>query len=131
MQKNCCRVWIKLIGQKKEQQAADWLRKQGYEILAENYLCRGGEIDLIGFIHATVSFVYISRFMGFAALIVTLLVMIVELLNSAVEATIDRISSERHPLSKVAKDTASAAVSLSLLLWVFTWGSILLPRWVV
>lgn len=62
---------------------------------------------------------------------VTLLVMIVELLNSAVEATIDRISSERHPLSKVAKDTASAAVSLSLLLWLFTWGSILLPRWMV
>lgn len=39
----------KLIGQQKEQQAADWLRFQGIEILAENYHCRGGEIDLIGF----------------------------------------------------------------------------------
>ncbi|MCX2803208.1 diacylglycerol kinase [Microbulbifer thermotolerans] len=60
----------------------------------------------------------------------TLLVMIVELLNSAVEAAIDRIGPEKHPLSKFAKDTGSAAVSLSLLLWLFTWGCILLPRWI-
>ena len=59
----------------------------------------------------------------------TLMVMIVELLNSAVEAAIDRIGPEKHPLSKIAKDTGSAAVSLSLLLWLFTWGCILLPRW--
>ncbi|WP_084536054.1 diacylglycerol kinase [Microbulbifer donghaiensis] len=59
----------------------------------------------------------------------TLLVMVVELLNSAVEAAIDRIGPERHPLSKIAKDTGSAAVSISLLLWLFTWGCILLPRW--
>jgi diacylglycerol kinase (ATP) len=39
----------------------------------------------------------------------------VELLNSAIEATIDRISEERHPLSKRAKDLGSAAVFLSLL----------------
>ena len=61
---------------------------------------------------------------------VTLLVMIVELLNSAVEAVVDRVGPEKHPLSKIAKDTGSAAVSLSLLLWLTTWGCILLPRWV-
>ena len=61
---------------------------------------------------------------------VTLLVMIVELLNSAVEAVVDRIGPEKHPLSKIAKDTGSAAVSISLLLWLTTWGCILLPRWV-
>ncbi|MEW5250382.1 diacylglycerol kinase [Microbulbifer sp. 2201CG32-9] len=60
---------------------------------------------------------------------VTFLVMIVELLNSAVEAAIDRIGPEHHPLSKVAKDTGSAAVSISLLLWLFTWICVLLPRW--
>ena len=60
----------------------------------------------------------------------TLLVMIVELLNSAVEAVVDRIGPEKHPLSKIAKDTGSAAVSLSLLLWLTTWGCILLPRWI-
>mgnify|MGYP000309584651 CR=1 FL=1 len=61
---------------------------------------------------------------------VTLLVMIVELLNSAVEAVVDRVGPEKHPLSKIAKDTGSAAVSISLLLWVSTWACILLPRWV-
>ncbi|MDB5956000.1 diacylglycerol kinase [Ramlibacter sp.] len=45
-----------------------------------------------------------------------LLVMMVELLNTGVEAAIDRISLERHPLSKRAKDMGSAAVFLSLLL---------------
>ena len=45
-----------------------------------------------------------------------LLVMMVELLNTAVEAAIDRIGPERHPLSKRAKDMGSAAVFLSLLL---------------
>ena len=43
-----------------------------------------------------------------------LLVLVVELLNSAIEATVDRISAENHPLAKRAKDTASAAVFLSL-----------------
>ena len=60
----------------------------------------------------------------------TLLVMIVELLNSAVEAVVDRVGPEKHPLSKIAKDTGSAAVAFALLLWLFTWGCILLPRWV-
>jgi diacylglycerol kinase (ATP) len=51
------------------------------------------------------------------------LVLIVELLNSGIEATIDRVSFELHDLSKRAKDLASAAVFLSLMLcgsiWVF------------
>ncbi|HET8748260.1 MAG TPA: diacylglycerol kinase [Ramlibacter sp.] len=45
-----------------------------------------------------------------------LLVLIVELLNTAVEAAIDRIGPERHELSKRAKDMGSAAVFLSLVL---------------
>ncbi|WP_299597225.1 diacylglycerol kinase [uncultured Microbulbifer sp.] len=61
---------------------------------------------------------------------VTMLVMIVELLNSAVEAVVDRVGPEKHPLSKIAKDTGSAAVSISLLLWASTWACILLPRWI-
>jgi len=43
-----------------------------------------------------------------------LLVLVVELLNSAVEAAVDRISPEHHPLAKRAKDLGSAAVMLSL-----------------
>lgn len=54
-----------------------------------------------------------------------LLVMIVELLNTGIEAAIDRISDERHELSGLAKDVASAAVMLSLLLCAFVWLAIL------
>ena len=55
-----------------------------------------------------------------------LLVLIVELLNSAIEATVDRISLDRHPLAKRAKDIGSAAVLLALLNLVATWGCVLL-----
>ena len=50
-----------------------------------------------------------------------LLVLIVELVNSAIEAAIDRVSLELHDLSKRAKDLASAAVLLALLLCAGTW----------
>jgi diacylglycerol kinase (ATP) len=55
-----------------------------------------------------------------------LLVLIVELLNTGIEAAIDRISLERHPLSKVAKDAGSAAVLLSLINAGILWLLILL-----
>ncbi len=57
-----------------------------------------------------------------------LLVMIVELLNTAVEAAIDRIGPEWHDLSKRAKDMGSAAVFLSLLLCTSIWLSALWHR---
>jgi len=50
-----------------------------------------------------------------------LLVLVVELLNSAVEATVDRISLENHRLAKRAKDIGSAAVFLSLVNVVVVW----------
>lgn len=55
-----------------------------------------------------------------------LLVMIVELLNSAVEAVVDRVSIERHALAKRAKDIGSAAVLLALINLGVVWGLILL-----
>jgi diacylglycerol kinase (ATP) len=57
-----------------------------------------------------------------------LLVLIVELLNTAVEATVDRISFELHDLAKRAKDFGSAAVLLSLLLCFGIWASALWHR---
>ncbi|MDR5868338.1 diacylglycerol kinase [Halomonas koreensis] len=53
-----------------------------------------------------------------------LLVLIVELLNSAIESVVDRIGSERHELSGRAKDIGSAAVMLALLIAGLTWGLI-------
>lgn len=55
-----------------------------------------------------------------------LLVLIVELLNSAVEAAIDRISLDRHRLSKRAKDIGSAAVLIALINVVTTWSLVLI-----
>jgi diacylglycerol kinase (ATP) len=51
-----------------------------------------------------------------------LLVIIVELLNSSIEATVDRISLENHDLAKRAKDIGSAAVLLSLVNLAVVWG---------
>lgn len=58
---------------------------------------------------------------------VFVLVLIVELLNSAVEAVVDRVSLERNPLSKNAKDFGSAAVFLTISLAAATWAVILIP----
>jgi len=54
-----------------------------------------------------------------------LLVLVVELLNSAVEATVDRISLEDHQLAKRAKDIGSAAVLLSLVNLAVVWALVL------
>lgn len=52
-------------------------------------------------------------------------VVVTELINSAVEAVVDRIGPELHPLSKRAKDLGSAAVFVSIAIAVITWGLIL------
>lgn len=56
---------------------------------------------------------------------VCLLALIVELFNSAIEAVVDRISLERHELSKNAKDMGSAAQFIALLIIFVTWSMIL------
>ena len=56
------------------------------------------------------------------------LILIVELLNSAIETAIDRIGTERHALSGLAKDLGSAAVFVSFLLLAVTWALVLAGR---
>jgi diacylglycerol kinase (ATP) len=56
-----------------------------------------------------------------------LLVLIVELLNSALETAVDHTSLEQHPLAKRAKDIASAAVFLSIANALAVWGLIIYP----
>ncbi|SAK60046.1 diacylglycerol kinase [Caballeronia temeraria] len=56
-----------------------------------------------------------------------LLVLLVELINSSIEAAIDRISLERHELSGRAKDCGSAAVTVAIVIGVMTWGVICGP----
>ncbi|GGY65937.1 diacylglycerol kinase [Pseudoduganella albidiflava] len=70
----------------------------------------------------------ISAFQKLALIGVMVLVLIVELINSAIEAVVDRISLERHALSKNAKDLGSAAVLLACLLAAATWSVVLFNR---
>jgi diacylglycerol kinase (ATP) len=58
---------------------------------------------------------------------VLVLVLVIELINSAIEAVVDRVSLERHPLSKNAKDFGSAAVLLAFTLAAATWVVIVYP----
>jgi diacylglycerol kinase (ATP) len=57
-----------------------------------------------------------------------LLVLMMELLNSAVEAVVDRVGEEHNELSGRAKDIASAAVLLAIGVAILIWALILLPR---
>lgn len=70
----------------------------------------------------------ISGFQKLALIAVLVLVLIVELMNSAIEAIVDRVSLERHSLSKNAKDFGSAAVFLACALALATWGVVLFNR---
>ncbi len=56
------------------------------------------------------------------------LLMITELINSAIEAVVDRIGSERHELSGRAKDMASAAVGLAIFLTAAVWAGVAIDR---
>jgi len=59
---------------------------------------------------------------------VCLLVLVIELLNSAIEAAIDRHGDERHELSGRSKDMGSAAVFFGLLIVLLTWGAVICDR---
>jgi diacylglycerol kinase (ATP) len=70
----------------------------------------------------------ISAFQKLALIGVLVFVLIIELINSAIEAVVDRVSLERHPLSKNAKDFGSAAVGLAILLAAAIWAVVLFNR---
>jgi diacylglycerol kinase (ATP) len=70
----------------------------------------------------------ISAFQKLALIAVLGLVLLVELLNAAIEAVVDRVSLERHPLSKAAKDLGSAAVALAIAMAGATWAVVLYNR---
>lgn len=59
---------------------------------------------------------------------VCLVVLITELLNSAIEAVVDRIGPEHHPLAGAAKDIGSAAVFVALMMVATVWGLVLYDR---
>ncbi|MHA7879351.1 MAG: diacylglycerol kinase [Saccharospirillum sp.] len=74
---------------------------------------------------------WLSDTLSQAALLIAslLLVLVVELLNSAIEALVDRVSTRNHELSGRAKDMGSAAVMLTLLLAATLWGAAAWQKW--
>ncbi|TQK07420.1 diacylglycerol kinase [Herbaspirillum sp. SJZ107] len=70
----------------------------------------------------------ISAFQKLALIAVLGLVLLVELINASIEAVVDRVSLERHPLSKAAKDLGSAAVALAITMAGATWAVVLYNR---
>ena len=72
-------------------------------------------------------FLDVTRIEQAVMIAVCLLAMIVELFNSAIEAVVDRVSLDKHPLSKNAKDMGSAAHFVAQTIIVATWLLILIP----
>jgi diacylglycerol kinase (ATP) len=70
----------------------------------------------------------VSSFEKLMMIAVLLLILVVELINSAIEAVVDRVSLERNLLSKNAKDFGSAAVLLTFVIALATWAVILFNR---
>ncbi|CAK0773176.1 Diacylglycerol kinase [Gammaproteobacteria bacterium] len=88
------------------------------------------EISSILFLVPISLFLPVSRIEHLLLILSLLLVFLVELINSALEATVNRISLEMHPLSKQAKDMASAAVLIAVLMstlcWIWIAGPVLI-----
>lgn len=77
-------------------------------------------------------FLPVARIERLLLILSVMLVGVVEALNSALEACVDRISLEKHPLSGLAKDYGSVAVGGTVLMAVLCWAVILAPlvkRW--
>jgi diacylglycerol kinase (ATP) len=85
------------------------------------------ELALLIVLSPVALFLPISPIEKWALIASLIMVLVVELLNSSVEAAIDRISFEHHDLSKRAKDFGSAAVMLTLLIAALLWITICLP----
>jgi diacylglycerol kinase (ATP) len=82
--------------------------------------------SLLAMIMIPLAFVLADEALERALMIaVVLLVLVVELINSAIEATVDRISLESHQLAKRAKDISSAAVLIALVNVLVVWGLVL------
>jgi diacylglycerol kinase (ATP) len=98
---------------------------QGFKWLIKNEAAFQQELVLI-FLLSTASCFFNTSLLLHLLLIVSLFfVLLVEVINTAIEATIDRIGLEHHALSGLAKDLGSLAVLISLAIAIATWGVIL------
>ncbi len=98
---------------------------KGFRSAFEHEAAFRQELLLVGLLLPVAIFLEITLIERILMIFSLLLVLIVELLNSVIEAVVDRIGMELHRLSGRAKDLGSAAVFLSLLLVLFVWSSVI------
>jgi diacylglycerol kinase (ATP) len=84
------------------------------------------EAALLVLMSVSTLFLEVSNLERVAMLIALLLVMLVETINTSIEAVVDRIGLERHPLSGLAKDLGSSAVFISMTIAAIVWLYVLL-----
>lgn len=77
------------------------------------------------------AFIYTSVTQLILLIVMPWLTVCVELLNSGIEAVVDRIGTEFHELSGRAKDLGSAAVFVMLILTLFTWGAVIIENYFI
>ena len=92
--------------------AAAWRHEQAFRL------------DVVAVIIAVIAtfVVPIQPYERHMLILLAILLLVVELINTAIEAVVDRVSDEQHDLSKRAKDCGSAAVFLMVLINLLAWG---------
>ena len=98
---------------------------KGFKWLVKNEAAFQQELILIALLSVVSGFLNVSLLIHLLLIVSLLLVLLVEVINTAIEATIDRIGLEHHSLSGLAKDLGSLAVFISLAIAVATWGVVL------
>ncbi len=101
---------------------------KGFSWLIKNEAAFKQELIISVLLITTSFFLNINAFEQLVLISVLGFVLIVEIINTAIEATIDRIGLEHHPLSGLAKDLGSLAVLLSLFIAFSTWGIVLCTK---
>ena len=100
---------------------------QGLKLAWQSEAAFRQELILVAFMLPVAFFLDVTVVERILLIMTLMIVLIVELLNSAIEAVVDRIGHEIHPLSGQAKDIASAAVFIALALCGITWLLIIWP----
>ena len=98
---------------------------KGFQWLVKNEAAFQQELILIVLLSIVSGFLNVSLLIHLLLIVSLLFVLLVEVINTAIEATIDRIGLEHHSLSGLAKDLGSLAVFISLAIAVATWGVVL------
>ena len=98
--------------------------QRAFKLLAKNEAAFKQELFLLALSLIIISIWQIGIYEKVMLLISVLFVIFAEVVNTAIEATIDRVGLEIHPLSGLAKDLGSAAVLIALLISSFVWISV-------